>query len=354
MRFKLFGPDTPLTETARDIVAEDLDALSARAASGWDINKKFQVCESSWELPITLALVENKLRVVDWLLECKVDLNAKGDPAFVTASKNCDAAMLARLAARGAAIDQFDNVGKSAWSAALYSDRYDLLPELLKLGLPVDIDRGVSLRQAAFNRQKDAVRFFIEHGHDPNLRVSNMVFPNNPTVVAIAAQSGDLEMVRFLVEHGADISLKDDYGDRPFSLAAKGGHLELTAYLRSLEDPRLHDIENRMLELRAHHLTPDLVEFLRRPTRRVEISGRAQRFLEFHHLLDVRELKWKRRTVIDLLANADGYWEKGFLVWSPRDRKLAHADIEHERFLVLCTWQEFAIDARKWIDSIFE
>lgn len=351
-KWLFFGPDTPLTRMTQDILAEDLDALSAHLADGWDINEKFKICDDSWELPLAVALVENKPRVVGWLLEHKVELNARHRPAIVFASMNGDAAMLEKLVAHGARLDGFDNVGKSAWSAALYHKRYDLLPVLLKLGLPVDVDHGVSLRQAVFGDQMEAVRFFIENGLDPNQHVPDMVFPNDPTAVAIAAQRGDLAMVRYLIEHGADISLKDEWGDRPFTLAAKGGHLEVASYLRELEDPRFHDVENRVVELRAYHLPPDLLAFLRRPDRRIEMKGMAPRFLEFHHLLDVRELKWQRRTVIDLLAAVEDRWETGFLVWSPRDRKLAHADIEHEKFRVLCSWQEFVDDPRRYVDSI--
>jgi hypothetical protein len=353
VKFRLYGPDTVLTEAAQEIVAEDLAALSARVASGWDINAKFQVCEHISELPIALALVENKLRVVDWLLGLDVDLNVEGEPAIVWASRNCEPAVLESLVAHGALLDRFDLVGKSAYSGALYSERLDLLPVLSRLGLPIDVDRGTSLRQAAFGGQFDAVRFFVENGLDPDLHVPDSVFPFNPTAVAIAAQEGHLEMVKYLVEHGADVSLQDELGDRPYSLAAANQHESLMNYLRALEDPRLHAVEDRVAALRPYRLPSDLIDFLRGESRRIELEGEGPRFLQFHDVLGVKEMKWEGRKIIDLLASADDYWEKGFLVWSPAEKKLAHADLEHGRFLVLCSWHEFTGSPRKWVDSIF-
>ena len=52
-----------------------------------------------------------------------------------------------------AKVDLTDDVGKNAYSAALYSDRYELLDFLLNNGLKVDSDKGKSFRQAVFNQQ---------------------------------------------------------------------------------------------------------------------------------------------------------------------------------------------------------
>lgn len=354
--YQLFGKNAKLTKDAQSIMAEDLEALAQRIGEGWDINAAMQVCEDGLtELPITVALVENKLRVVDFLLERGVDLNVKGDPAIVAAANNCKAATIERLAAHGAKIDARDRVGKNAYSSALYHDRYDLLPVLARLGLKPGADRGCVFRQAVANRQYKAVEFFIAQGIDVNLRARDMVYPYNPTAVAVAAGNGDLRMVKLLVEHGADITLADAYGSRPYSEALRSGNAEVQAYLKSLELPDLHDMEQRARPLAEVHGAPaGLIDLLRSENRRMDLGGESHvGEIEFHRLTDVKEVTWRGRTFVDLLASAENYDAAGLLVWSPADGKLAFADYEHGEFVVLCTWDEFVANPGKcWEDLI--
>jgi hypothetical protein len=353
-RYRLFGDSVQTTDVAREILAEDIAALRRRIATGWDIDAQAELVPGFWELPLSLALVENKLSVLRLLVEHGVNLNDRSSPAIVTAAHNCDAETLAFLVAHGARVDAYDRVGKNAYQAALYSERLDLLPVLLRLGLRPDADGGVALRQAAFARQLDAVKFFIEHGVDPNGHVSDAVMPNNPTAVAVAARNGDLDMVRYLVEHGADVTLKDEYGDRPYSHAVAIGHAELQSYLKALEPPAWHDVESRLVELRPFKLPDATLAFLRGDNRRVDLVESPVRFIEFHGILGVKPILWRRRRFLDLLAVVDNYWEVGFLAWSGRDRKLVHVDFEHDELRVLCTWPEFVADPGTWIRTVFE
>jgi uncharacterized protein len=110
-------------------------------------------------------------------------------------------------------------VGCNAYSCALYSERFDLLPFLLKKGLRVDADNGKSFRQAVSNRQREAVEFFLKSGIDPDLRRPGQVYPFNPTAAQVAARNDDSDMVRLLVDHGADVTLHDAFGERPFLAA---------------------------------------------------------------------------------------------------------------------------------------
>jgi uncharacterized protein len=349
-RFSLFGAESGFTDLGRAIFAENLDELERRIAGGLDINEHVPLAGSTADLPLTLALFENKPKAIRFLLDRGAELNDRSSPAIVTAAFNCDAATLELLVARGARIDAVDRVGKNAYSAALYGERYDLLPVLARLGLHPDADGGSSLRQAAFGRQLDAVRFFVEHGVSVNGHVPDMVMPSNPTAVAIAARNGDLPMVRYLVEHGADVLIKDEYGDRPYTHAVALGHAELQAYLRPLEPPAWHDPEQRLAELEPFELPDALIAWLRRDERRIELAADGPiRFVVFHDLLGVKPIAWQRRRFLDLLLSVDDYWEVGFLAWSPRDRKLVHVDFEHDELRVLCTWPQFEAEPAKWI-----
>ena len=271
-RYRLFGDRVVLTEDAKLIMAEDLEALARRIAEGWDINALMQVSVYTRELPISIALIEDKMRVADFLVERGADLNVEGSPAVVAAARNCTAETLRRLAAHGAKIDARDNVGKNAYSAALYSDRYDLLPVISELGLKAEADGGCAFRQAVHNRQYRAVEFFIAQGIDVNLHAPNQVFPYNSTPLAVAAANGELPMVKLLVEHGARVLLTDAYGYRPYHEAARHGHAEVQAYLKNLEPAELHDEELRAKELAGEGVPAALIELLRSDGRRMELG----------------------------------------------------------------------------------
>ncbi|MGO9483718.1 MAG: ankyrin repeat domain-containing protein [Rhodomicrobium sp.] len=352
-RYRLFGDQTALTEDTKLIMAEDLEALARRIGEGWNIDAPMQVTVYSRELPINIALIEDKLRVADFLLERGADLNVEGCPAIVAAASNCKAETLRKLAAHGAKIDAVDNVGKNAYSAALYSDRHDLLPVIAELGLKVEADGGCVFRQAVFHRQYRAVEFFIAQGIDVNLHAPDQVFPNNPTAVAVAAAYGELPMVKLLVEHGADVLLTDAYGFRPYLEASTHGHAEVQAYLKNLEPAELHDEELRAKALAGEGVPAALIELLRSDDRRMELGNSIVGGIRFHPVTDVPETNWQGRRFFDLLAEADNYSARGLLVWSPANGKLAFADFEHEEFHVLCTWEEFIADPGKWLDRLF-
>lgn len=350
--YKLFGDNTELSETAQFILNQDITALKKCVENGFDVNKEFVVCRYIEETPLNLALIENKLEAIEFLLEHGAKLNLKDSPPIVTAARNCSIKTIRMLVARGANIAAKNRLGKNAFSAALYSDRYDLLPVLAELGLKVGADEGVSFRQAVNGRQRKAVQFFIDQGIDVNLRKRCQVFPENPTAVSVAARNNDFEMVKCLVSHGADITLKDQYGDRPYSYAVCNKNVEMQIYLKNLEPARWHDEEQRLTDLKGYSVPAGLLEFFRQENRKMILADGDIGHIEFHPLLDVKEVEWKGRKFLDLLSDVDNYSAGGFLVWSPKHKKLASADYEHGEFRVLCKWGDFVAEPAKWIRLI--
>jgi hypothetical protein len=67
-RYRLFADDTPLTPIANLIMAEDLEGLAQQMKDGWDINAVLPICRYIDEPPIELVFVENRLKVLHWLL----------------------------------------------------------------------------------------------------------------------------------------------------------------------------------------------------------------------------------------------------------------------------------------------
>lgn len=339
-------------EIVRSLLEEDIPALERALAAGWDIDRPMPQPDGWASPPINIALQRQKQRVIDFLLARGAHLNFQLDHPLIWAIGNgCAASTIEKLVAHGARLDATNQVDNGAYQAALSAKRFDLLPMLVNLGLPVGADGGPLLRSAVFNRQFEVVKFLVEHGYDVNMRRPDMVFSGNPSAVAIAARNGDIETVRYLVEHGADVTLTDEYGDRPYTCAMKAGKPDLVEYIKSLEPAEWHTEEHHLRRVAAYEPPADLVEFLRRPVRRVDlhVGGWHPKYLEFHQLAHVKELDWKGAKLLDLLAVAEGYWETGYLVWSSRHRKLGHADYEHGRFMVLCTWRNFMADPSRWI-----
>lgn len=142
---KLFGKDAKLTKIAQIIMDEDIDALEKAFLNKRNIDDNINITEYIDEPPIILALIENKLHVLKWLISNGANLNNKGKPAIVSAASNCSIETIEMLIQNGADVNAVNRVGKSAAHSALYSSRYDVISLLLSHGYDLKND-GVILR----------------------------------------------------------------------------------------------------------------------------------------------------------------------------------------------------------------
>jgi ankyrin repeat protein len=353
-RWAFFDPESELTPIARLIMAEDIPGLDAMLGHEWKLNQPFfftgGYCN---DLAISLAIVENKHRVIDYLIVKGANLNVKGMPAITFAARNSDIATLQKLLDAGARIDAVNNVGSNAYSCALHSNRFDLLPFLLAKGLKVDADGGVAFRQAVSDQQRGAVEFFLASGMDPDLRQPSQVYPYNPTAVQVAAEHNDFDMVRLLVDHGADVTLQDDNGNRPFLAAVSNKNGPMQSYLRALEPAAWHSPESKIAFLQDCGVTQDLIEFLQRADRRIYVNTSDCTWLDFHELLNVHEMRWPGGPYLALLAEVDKSCACGALAWSKRKRRLVIIDQEYDKIIPLGSWSEFVAEpgahlAKQW------
>lgn len=348
---KLFGPTAVLTNTATLIINENISALEA---SGIDVDAPFQITTHVVEPPIILALYENKVKVIEWLLTKGVQLNVKERPAIVAAAAKCNTKTITGLLENGADVNAKDRVGKTAMSNVLYNKRYELIPVLLSNGYRL-LEDGVSLRQAVSNRQYKAIDLFLAAGLDVNLHTADMVYPYNPTAVTVAAQNNDFKMVQLLVQHGADVTIKDKYGERPFNAAVANKNNDMIAFLKSLEPEAWHNEEQRIIDLKSYKIPAELLAILRSDDRRIALpNSKEVSYIEFNALLEVKEVNWQKRKFLDLLSKVDNDGADGVLVWYPKNKCLAFADYEHEAFKELCSVKEFLENPGAQIDKIFE
>lgn len=351
---KLFDSNTELTELAKLIMSEDIIVLEKLWCNGFDINSKFSIAKGIEETPIILALSENKKKVIDWLLSNNVELNNKEYPAILMACSSCSSKVVKLLIDNGADVNAKHRIGSSAMSDALYGKNYDAVSLLIERGYDIKRD-GTSLRQAVSDRQYKAIAIFLNHGVNVNFCKPNMVYPYNPTPVHVAAENNDFKTVKLLVEHGADVTIKDKYGERPYHCAEKNKNEEMIQFIKSLEPKQWHNEEQRLIDLKSYKIPAELLDFLRGDKRRIEIHDNPySRYIVFNSLLELKEVKWEKRKLIDLIKEVDNYDSEGFLVWYPKNKMLAFADYEHGEFVEICNVKEFLDNPSKQIAKIFE
>jgi hypothetical protein len=122
---KLFDTTPVLTDTATLIMNENIPALEA---SGIDVNGPFQIATHIVEPPIILALYENKVKVIEWLIAKGAALNAKENPSIVAAAVKCSIKTIEQLLKNGADVNAKNRVGETVMSTVLYNKRYELIP----------------------------------------------------------------------------------------------------------------------------------------------------------------------------------------------------------------------------------
>lgn len=348
-RTRLFGDNSRLTPIAKLIMEENISELEATLNKEWSLNQTVKMTEYIDELVITLALIENKLKVIDFLLGKNVDLNHPKSPAIVTAVSNCSIVTIKKILQAGAKIDLRDAVGKNAYAAALYTSRYDLLDFLFDKGLEID---GAVLRQAVFGRQIKAVNFFLEKGINPNFRKANMVFPYNPTAISIAAQNNDLPMVKLLIAHGADVTLSDDYGNRPYLHAVDNKNAVMMDLLKALEPSEWHDINKKINQFRSWNMPETIIEFLLGENKNLSISHEEISWMEFADMCNTKEVEFDNHLYIDLLKDIDNYGAAGFVTWSVSEKILVHLDYEHREIVPLGYWDAFIKCPEAFVEKV--
>lgn len=259
------------------------------------------------------------------------------------------------LRKHGADINALDHVGNSAPEAALNAKRIDVFKYLLANGYILKND-GSLLRKAVHDKNFEAVDILVSKGIDVNFCLPDMVFPYNSTPVMVAADNNDVEMVKRLVKHGADVTIRNAYGDRPYTSAFQNKNSELMKYIESLEPKVLHDKVIWEKELANKYYVPeDLIALLKSDNRRIPMHDNEYiEYVEFNPLLLVKEVQWKGYKFLDLIADADEYNNGGFLVWLPEKKCIASADYEHEELKVLGTWDDFKQNPSPLIDKIWE
>lgn len=350
---KLFGQNTKLTELAGMIMSENILALEKQRLKGFlKINDKFLIAPHLNKTPLTLALCENKIKVVDWLIGSGVELNDPDSPSIIIAGSNCSLQTIKVLLDNGADINAKDNLGKTAMTVAISGKRLNVISYLIEKGYDLSKDYH-SLREAVASENLHIVKLLIENGADINYCEPDMVYPSNPTPVHIAAKRNNWEILKLLIENGADLTVKDRYGERPYNCACENSNYEMMKLIEALEPTQWHDREKKLLELQNHGVPERLISIISSKERLIKIpKNDSIKYLIVNSLFELKMVEWNGRQFIDLIKEVDNYWNEGFLVWYPKGKCLANADYEHGTFKEICSVDDFFENPSTQLDKI--
>jgi hypothetical protein len=289
------------------------------------------------------------------LVEHGADLHDIKFPSIVSAARFGTLMDFQYLLDRGVDINATDHVGSSALSQAVSWKNQKGVDALLKLSIDLSRHGGIPLRDAAWKGRFKLVQLLVEKGADINFHGKNMVFPYGSTPLQKAAGMGHLKIVQYLLDQGADPAIKDTYGERPYTEAKRSKHVDVMELIKSYEPQELHDLDNRITELKKAGLPKSIITDLGETRRRVELSDcEYADYIEFCSILDVTEMEMKGVRLINLVSDMDNYSEIGMFVWISSQKAIGSYDVEHCNLMVIHdgTWKKVLKNPGYYIDRI--
>lgn len=194
-----------------------------------------------------------------------------------------------------------------------------------------------------------------------NANIDYQVFDQHPdksnTPLHYAALFGHLQIARFLLEKGADPKLKNHFGYRAFSIAKSQKNKEIMDVIAAYKPKELHDLDNKITELKRSGLPSAIIKALGDERKRVELpNSKYMDFIEFCSIMDVTEMEIEGIRLLNLLFDVDAYDSLGFLVWIPSKKALGSYDVEHQSLIILhdADWKKFNKSPSVFIDRILD
>jgi ankyrin repeat protein len=188
--------------------------MGCKGASGGEEVKK-----ESWQMNDDVALTQ---------------IGPLEEEAFWQAALDGELERVKALLKQGVMCDAVDQDGHTALMLAAYNGHSEIVRILLDAGCTIDqrdsMDR-TALLYGATGPFPETVEMLLDNGAEPDMVDSDEHF----SALMHAAAEGNLNVVKVLIRHGADRALKDVDGDDAASFAAQAGHMEVVAYLKSLE-----------------------------------------------------------------------------------------------------------------------
>lgn len=331
----------------------DIEAVQALLQEGIDLNAASDdgtYLNWAWS-----GYNKHSFDIVKLLIEHGADLHDRNYPSIVSAARYGTRRDFQYLLDRGADLNATNHVGSSAFSQAVSWGNQKGVEALLELGIDVSIHGGSALRDAAWKGRFKLVQLLVEKGADINFHGKTMVFPHETTPLQNAAQIGHLKIVQYLLDRGADPTIKDTYGERPYTEAKRNKHADVMELIKSYEPQELHDLDLKRVELKKAGLPESIIIDLGETRRRVELPEcEYADYIEFCSILDVNEMEVDGVRLINLVADIDNYDNIGMFVWIPSRKAIGSYDVEHRDLMVIHdgTWKKLLQNPGFYIDRV--
>lgn len=240
---KLGGPVGVATQIAPELIdALKLDesalgkAIQQLAKHGADLDCEVQ----NHRTPLTAAILTRRTNIVHFLVDGGADVNREdghSDTPLAVAAEAGDLASMRVLLAAGADVSKSGTRGKTPLTASLIAGELTAAEALLQAGADVkqEDDFGSSPVLAAvvggiLKNRPEVLRFILDRGASPARTNLN---DNRNSPLAVAAESGGIELATILLDAGVDPDEKHQDHSTPLLVAIERGNLEMVKLLVS-------------------------------------------------------------------------------------------------------------------------
>ena len=341
-----------IPEEAAAVYDKDIPKLKKLLQNGWNINDPIALSQYIKVVPLEIAVYQNDLSMIQFLLEHGANPDAAENLILHTAVRMCGPEVVELFLGQAKKMNQKEK--SRLFQEIRWGKRLENISVLENAGILAAQYGGEAFRAAVSDGDRKLAELLLKKGADINYHKPNMVFPNASTAVTEAVRHKNLPMVRWLIEQGADITITDKYGDRPYTVAVQNKNQELADYLKTLEPEEWHNEQEKIRQLMPYKLPAKLVEYLKTGPLRLEFPEQKWvKWAELYSYMDVQEITWKRKKLLSLMVQMDNYSDY-LLLWNPRDKKLWYLDIEHEEFHPLAKWDDFITNPGRYLNGMIE
>ena len=331
------------------ILSGDLEAMRRMIEDGSLLFKKGKVVELKKNIPIVVrsgnkeittysdafgfALAHDQIEIAKMLIDHNlVDLGPKSDTLYMAIRrKNFD--LLNYMLDHGG---KFGQEERDITRLLLHLSQVwdERCPALLdRLNLPLRKLGGKALCWAVHDNNRVVTAYLLKAGVDVNSQNNNLSTP-----VLLAAASGYTEMVRFLVEQGADLTIRDEYGYRPYTAARSNGQMKTAAFIKSIE-PEITEAEQDAL-FKRYHVPIEMQDYFKTGSLLLEFpEGEQLGWVRLFAYTDVAEISYQGQQLLSLVENSEDY--SVMLLWEAKSKQIWFLDIEHDVFHAVAPWEAF-------------
>lgn len=339
-------------DVVEDIENSNVSKLSIEYEKGWQLNEPLfrYAKEGGYVLPIQIAIENNNMRSLKFLVEHGAKLDLGRDHAFFFAVQYGDEELIRYVVTKGADIGlKMRDSALTAYDFIIQKRRLEVIPLLIELGLPT-----ISYAQDAFvwsvlHKYYDVANILIKYGIDINFHKTTNRNTCKNTPLCAAAWYGDGEMVQYLLDHGADPSIPNQMKRTPYQLALLEAKIEIVKILKKYEN----NSSEINMELRSK-LPVDIINFLGEKKKKLEVSlGGTVETILFLTLDELIFIKIERKKRILLSYNFEVY-PTICLLWNVQKKCVSYFDYELKNYGDFgVNFSRFLEAPEKYINGIF-